>query len=73
LVRISAVVEHTGNETSDAIIALEEEDSEIAKIAIQNRVALDMSLVSQGGECTVINTICYVYIDQSGRISTDLN
>ncbi|NXA57214.1 ERVV2 protein, partial [Nothocercus julius] len=73
LVSISAVVERICNETSHAIIVLEEGGSEIAKIVIQNKVALDMLLVSQGGECTVINTICCVFIDQSGRISTDLN
>ena len=61
------------NKTSDAIAALQEEVSEIAKITTQNRMALDMLLASQGGVCTVINTSCCVYVDQSGRISTDLN
>ncbi|NXE85121.1 ERVV2 protein, partial [Cochlearius cochlearius] len=29
-------------------------------------------LASQGGVCTIINTSCCMYIDQSGRIATDL-
>jgi len=36
-------------------------------------MALDVLLASQGRVCTVINTSCCVYIDQRGRISTDLN
>ena len=35
-------------------------------------MALDLLLASQGGVCTVINTSCCMYVDQSGRISTDL-
>ncbi|NXA57397.1 ERVV2 protein, partial [Nothocercus julius] len=69
---ISAVMECIGNEIPGVIIALQKV-SEIAEIAIQNTVALDMLLASQGGVCTVINTSCCVYIDQSRRISTDLN
>ena len=57
-VNISAVIEQIGNKTSDAIAALQEEVSEITKITIQNRMALDMLLASQGGVCTVINTSC---------------
>ncbi|NWQ91901.1 ERVV1 protein, partial [Burhinus bistriatus] len=29
-------------------------------------------LASQGGVCTIINTSCCMYIDQGGRIATDL-
>lgn len=39
---------------------------------LQNRMALDMLLASQGGVCTIVNASCCMYIDQSGRISTDL-
>ncbi|NWI63499.1 ERVV2 protein, partial [Todus mexicanus] len=72
IVNISAVTEQIEHETSDAITALQEEISEIAKISTQNRMALDMLLASPEGVCTVINTSCCVYIDQSRRIATDL-
>ncbi|NXK29664.1 ERVV2 protein, partial [Arenaria interpres] len=29
-------------------------------------------LASQGVVCTVINTSCFMYIDQSGRVATDI-
>ncbi|NXJ72194.1 ERVV2 protein, partial [Rostratula benghalensis] len=29
-------------------------------------------LASQGGVCTIINTSCCTYVDQSGRVATDL-
>ena len=35
-------------------------------------MALDLLLAAQGGVCTVINTSCCMYVDQSGRISIDL-
>ena len=69
----ATVIEKIGNKTSDAVAALQEEVSEIAKLTTQNRMALDMLLASQGGVWTVTNTSCCVYVDRSGRISTDLN
>ncbi|NXF55723.1 ERVV1 protein, partial [Oceanites oceanicus] len=52
VVNISAMVEKIGNETYDAIKALQEEVSELSEITLQNRMALDMMLTSQGGVCT---------------------
>ncbi|KAF1487714.1 Endogenous retrovirus group V member 2 Env polyprotein, partial [Eudyptula minor novaehollandiae] len=71
IVNISAVIEEIWNETYDAIKALQEV-SDWAKITLQNRLAPDMMLTSQGGVCTVLNTSCCVYVNQNGRISTDL-
>jgi len=66
------VIENIKNRTTDAISALQTEVSSLPKVLIQNRMALNLLLASQGGVCTVINTSCCVYIDQSGRVSTDL-
>lgn len=68
---ISAVMEHLKNETLDAIIALKEEVQSLLKVVLQSRMALDMLLAAQEGVCAVINNSC-VYIDQSGRIQTDI-
>ncbi|XP_040982865.1 endogenous retrovirus group V member 2 Env polyprotein-like [Aquila chrysaetos chrysaetos] len=72
IVNISAVIENLENRTIDAIRAQQLEISSLSQIVQQNRMALDLLLTSQGGVCTVINTSCCMYIDQSGRISTDL-
>ena len=51
--------------------ALQEEVGGIAPIAVQNGMALDMKLASEGRVCAVVNTSCCIYVDQSGRTSTD--
>ncbi|NXP83444.1 ERVV2 protein, partial [Ramphastos sulfuratus] len=73
IVNISAVIESIENKTMDAIQAQQVEINSLAQVAQQNRMALDLLLASRGGVCTVINTSCCVYIDQSGRIATDLS
>ncbi|NWS70351.1 ERVV2 protein, partial [Crotophaga sulcirostris] len=72
LVNISAAIEILGNNTADAIMALQEEVSQLSKITLQNRMAFEVLLTAQGGVCAVINTSCCIYIAQSGRISADI-
>uniref|UniRef100_A0A8B9T1U2 ERVV2 protein n=1 Tax=Anas platyrhynchos TaxID=8839 RepID=A0A8B9T1U2_ANAPL len=72
IVNISAIIEKLENKTLDAIKAQQEEISSLSQVVLQNRMALDLLLAAQGGVCTVINTSCCMYVDQSGRISTDL-
>ncbi|NXH70121.1 ERVV2 protein, partial [Hydrobates tethys] len=72
IINISAIIEKIRNETYDAMKVIQEEVSELAEITLQDKMALDMVLTSHGGVCTVLNTSCCVYVDQSGRISTDL-
>ncbi|NWR53790.1 ERVV2 protein, partial [Regulus satrapa] len=72
IVNISAVIEKVENKTLDAIKAQQEEIFSLSQVVQQNRMALDLLLASQGGVCTVINTSCCVYVDQSGRVNTDL-
>lgn len=72
IINISAVIEQIENRTVDAIQAQQVEINSLAQVVQQNRMALDLLLASRGGVCTVINTSCCMYIDQSGRIATDL-
>lgn len=72
IVNISAIIEKLENKILDAIKAQQEEISSLSQVVFQNRMALDLLLATQGGVCTVINTSCCMYVDQSGRISTDL-
>lgn len=73
IVNISAVVKKIKNKTADALQAQQIEISSLAQVVKQNRMALDLLLASKGGVCTVINTSCCMYIDQSHRVATDLN
>ena len=54
--------------------ALNEEQIQMRKAAIQNRVTLDMLTAAQGGTCVIIKVECCVYIpDLSGYISATLD
>lgn len=72
IVNISAVIENTKNKTMDVIQALQLEISSLSQVVMQNQMTLDILLASRGEVCTIINTSCCMYVDQSGRISTDL-
>ncbi|NWR40200.1 ERVV2 protein, partial [Tachuris rubrigastra] len=75
VVNILAVIEHIQNQTSDVIMALQEEVHSLSGVtarALQNQMALNFLLDSQGGVCMVINTSCCSFVDQSGRITKDL-
>lgn len=73
LVNISAAVEVLGNTTKDAIEALQTEITSLSKMALQNRLGLDMLFAQQGGLCTVIGEHCCMYINQDKRIEKDLS
>ncbi|NXH85494.1 ERVV1 protein, partial [Edolisoma coerulescens] len=51
VVNISVVIEHTEQQTSDAISALEEEIRDLSRVVLQNRMALNFLLATQGGMC----------------------
>ncbi|XP_075302620.1 endogenous retrovirus group PABLB member 1 Env polyprotein-like [Opisthocomus hoazin] len=72
IVNISAVIEDIANKTTDAIKTQQLEISSLSQIVLQNRISLYLLLASQGGVRMAINTSCCMYVNQSGRISTDL-
>lgn len=55
----SAVIEST-REISEAILKLSEEVQQIRNISLQNRLALDLILLAQGGTCALIQQRCCV-------------
>ena len=56
------------------IQALNEEQIQMRKVVIQNRMALDMLTAAQGGTCAIIKVECCVYIpDLSGNVSAALD
>ena len=57
-----------------AIQALNEEQIQMRKAVIQNKMALDMLTAAQGGTCVIIKVECCVCIpDLSGNVSTALD
>ena len=60
-------------DSTKAIQALNEEQIQMKKAVIQNRMALDILTAAQRGTCAVIKVECCVYIpDLSGNVSTAL-
>ncbi|NXD04737.1 ERVV2 protein, partial [Certhia familiaris] len=60
MVNISAVIKHIETQTSDVIMVLQEVQG-LSRVLLQNRMALNFLLASQGGVCTIINTSCCSY------------
>ena len=61
-------------DSTKAIQALNEEQIQMRKVVIQNRMALDMLTAAQEGTCAIINIECCVYIaDLSGNVSAALD
>ncbi|NWR53732.1 ERVV2 protein, partial [Regulus satrapa] len=65
IVDIPGVIEQTENQTNYAISALQQEVTSLSNVVKQNQMALDFLLASKGSVCTVINTSCCVYVDQT--------
>ncbi|NWV88389.1 ERVV1 protein, partial [Machaerirhynchus nigripectus] len=51
VVNISAIIEHIERRTADAILALQEEIHYLSCMVLQNRMALNFLLATQGGVC----------------------
>ena len=57
-----------------AIQALNEEQIQMSKAVIHNRMALDILTAARGGTCAIIKVECCIYIpDLSGYVSTALD
>ena len=60
-------------DSKKAIEDLNEEQSQMRKAVMQNRMALDILTAAQGGTCAIIKVECCVYIpDLSGNVSAAL-
>nr|AGE09546.1 envelope protein syncytin-rum1 [Hippotragus niger] len=73
MVKVNALNNFTQQALLDAkkaIEALNEEQSQMRKAILQNRMALDILTAAQGGTCAIIKVECCVYIpDLSGNVS----
>ena len=77
MIKVEALTSFTKQALLDsarAIQVLNEEQIQMRKVVIQNRMALDMLTAAQGGTCTIIKAECCVYIpDLSGNVSAALD
>uniref|UniRef100_A0A8C8SBZ1 Envelope protein n=1 Tax=Pelusios castaneus TaxID=367368 RepID=A0A8C8SBZ1_9SAUR len=72
IVNLSAALEAIENATADVLTTLKEEVTQLSQVGIQNGMALDFLLASQGGVCALVNSTCCVFMNQNKRIETDI-
>ena len=76
MVKVEALINFTKQallDSTKAIQALNEEQIQLRRAVIQNRMALDIVTAAQGWTCAIIKVECCVYIaDLSGNVSTAL-
>lgn len=72
IVNVSAVVEILANTTADALGKLQAETDSLAKILIQNCLALDMLTAKEGGVYLLINQSCCAYLNERQQVETDI-
>jgi len=72
IVNVSAVVENLANTTADALGKLQAEVDSLAKMTIQNRLAVDMLTAKEGGVCILINQSCCSYLDGRQQVEKDI-
>ena len=77
MIKVEALTNFTKQALLDrtkAIQALNEEQIQMRKAVIHNRMALDILTAAQGGTCAIIKVECCAYIlDLSGNVSTALD
>ena len=76
MIKVEALTSFTKQallDRTNAIQALNEEQIQMRKAVIRNRMALDILTAAQGGTCAITKVECCVYIpDLSGNVSTAL-
>ena len=77
MIKVEALTNFTKQallDRTNAIQALNEEQIQMRKAVIRNRMALDILTAAQGRTCAIIKVECCVYIpDLSGNVSTALD
>ena len=77
MIKVEALTNFTKHALLDrtkAIQAVNEEQSQVRKVGIQNRMALDILTAAQGGTCAIIKVERCAHIsDLSGNVSTALD
>ena len=61
-----------GNSTANSLTNLQKSLDSLAKVVLDNRLALDYLLAEQGGVHAVANTSCCTYINTSSQVETNI-
>lgn len=69
---ILAEIKIIANSTTVALFHLEGELHSLKGVVMQNRMSLDIITANVGGVCTLINTSCCTYVDESREIETNI-
>ena len=70
---VSLTLDELADSTAKAISAQQWLLNSLAKVVLDNHIALDYLLAEQGGVCAVVNTSCCTWINASGEIETQLH
>ncbi|XP_043384009.1 syncytin-B isoform X9 [Chelonia mydas] len=62
VMRLQGALEMTANTTADALVDLATEQKKLRQMVLQNHLALDILLASQGETCALIRQECCVYV-----------
>ncbi|KAG6921493.1 endogenous retrovirus group 3 member 1 [Chelydra serpentina] len=62
VMRLQGFLEVMANTTADSLVDLAIEQKKLRQMVLQNRLALDILLASQGGTCALIGQECCVYV-----------
>lgn len=65
--------EATENQTLKTVQAMRAETSQIRRVALDNRLGLDLLYASEGGLCRVLHKECCVYIPDASKSVDDLD
>lgn len=69
---LSKVLETHLNASAKAIVAEHKEMTEVKRLAIENRMTLDVVLASKGGSCKLIGVECCTYISDATQEVMDM-
>uniref|UniRef100_A0A7M4EXH7 Envelope polyprotein n=1 Tax=Crocodylus porosus TaxID=8502 RepID=A0A7M4EXH7_CROPO len=68
IINILGVMENFINASADALGALNNEITQVGQVAVENSMALDYLLATQGGVCAVVSHTCCTWIDRHQRV-----
>lgn len=70
---LSATIEQIAEDTAESIAAQHTSLNSMARVVLDNRMALDFLRAKEGGVCAVAHDTCCTYINSNGEVETQVN